>query len=126
MTHPKERGFNRGQLLKGMAGLALGAGTVGAASGCANTTTPIGACAPGTGEGGEAAGLVERKPVGPLGLPLPRPDNSVTWKIEADNQPIPEGTKPEGGTLNLYNYADYLWPGLIKKFEKRYSCQVKL
>src|SRR5690242_12339698 len=99
MTHPKDRGFSRGQLLKGAAGLALGAGTLGAASGCANTTTPIGACETGTGQGSEAASLVEAKPVGPLGLPLPRPDNSVTWKIEADNQPIADGVKPEGGTL---------------------------
>jgi spermidine/putrescine transport system substrate-binding protein len=127
MTHPKDRGLSRGQLLKGVAGLALGAGAAGAASGCANTTTAIGACeGGGTGGAASTSALVESKPAGPLGLPLPRPDNSVTWKILADNQPVAEATQTEGGTLRLYNYADYLWPGLIKKFEKRYGCQVKL
>ena len=60
------------------------------------------------------------------GLPLPRPDYSVTWAVTADNPPIKEGLQPEGGTLNLYNYADYIWPGLIKRFEKQYNCQVKI
>src|SRR5579862_4546914 len=125
MSHPKDRrGMNRAQLLKGAAGLALGAGVLGSAAGCANTTTPIGACETGTTGGG--SDLVVQKPVGPLGLPLPRPDNSVTWAILADNEPVDAGKKPEGGTLNLYNYADYLYPGLIKKFEKEFSCQVKL
>jgi spermidine/putrescine transport system substrate-binding protein len=125
MSHPKDRrGMNRAQLLKGAAGLALGAGVLGSASGCANTTTPIGACE--TGTTGGSSDLVVQKPVGPLGLPLPRPDNSVTWAITADNQPVAPGKKPEGGTLNIYNYADYLWPGLMKKFEHQYKCQVKL
>ncbi len=58
------------------------------------------------------------KPVGPGGLPLPRPDNAVTWAITADNEPIPDGVADEGGPLGIYNYADYLDPSLIKKFEK--------
>jgi spermidine/putrescine transport system substrate-binding protein len=70
--------------------------------------------------------LVVPRPTGPDGLPLPRPDYSVTWAVTADNPPIKEGLQPEGGTLNLYNYADYIWPGLIKRFEKQYNCQVKI
>src|SRR5215813_7416845 len=125
MSHPKDGRVSRRRLLQGAAGLALGASAVGATSGCANTTTPIGACESGnvSGSGSE---LVVAKPVGPLGLPLPRPDNSVTWAITSDNQPVADGKKPEGGTLNIYNYADYLDPALQKKFEKRYGCQVKL
>ena len=69
--------------------------------------------------------LVVPKPTGPLGLPLPRTDNSITWAITDDNQPIKEGLEPEGGTLNVYNYADYIWPGLIKRFEKQLDCKLK-
>ena len=123
MPHPKDRtGLTRGQLLRGAAGAAVGVGTAGVLAGCQNTTTPIGA---GQGGGsGLAAKLVVPKPTGPGGLPLPRNDNSVTWAITTDNSPLPEGKKPEGGTLRLYNYADYLWPGLVKRFQKRYGCKV--
>ena len=58
------------------------------------------------------------KPTGPGGLPLPRPDNAVTWAITDDNQPIADGVADEGGPLGIYNYADYIDPGLVKKFEK--------
>ena len=70
--------------------------------------------------------LVVPRPTGPDGLPLPRPDYSVTWAITADNPPIKNGLKPEGGTLQVFNYADYIWPGLVKKFEKQYDCKVKI
>ena len=70
--------------------------------------------------------LVVPRPTGPNGLPLPRPDYSVTWAITDDNPPIKEGLQPEGGTLNVYNYADYIWPGLVKRFEKQFNCQVKI
>ena len=66
------------------------------------------------------------KPTGPDGLPLPRTDNSVTWAITDDNPPIEDGLKPEGGTLQVYNYADYICPGLVKKFEKQFNCKVQI
>ena len=106
--------MSRRNLLKGAAGGALGIGALGLLAGCENTTTPIGAC-----EGvGTSSNLVVAKPTGPGGLPLPRPDNSVTWAITADNLPIPDGVADEKGPLGIYNYADYLDPSLIKKFEK--------
>jgi spermidine/putrescine transport system substrate-binding protein len=67
-----------------------------------------------------------QKPVGPGGLPLPRTDNAVTWAITENNKPIAEGRPVEKGPLNLYNYADYLDPATIKRFEKRYGVSVKL
>ncbi len=125
MTHPKDRpGLTRSQLLRGAAAAAVGVGAAGGLAGCQNTTTPIGACE-GAG-GGLAAKLVEQKPTGPGGLPLPRSDNSVTWAITDDNPMIAESRKPEGGTLRLYNYADYIWPGLVKRFAKRYDCTVEI
>ena len=121
MAHPKDRpGLTRSQLLKGAAGSALGLSTVGTLAACENTTTPIG------GSGGIESKFVVPKPVGPGGLPLPRPDNSVTWAITPDNEPIPEGRPTEAGPLKVYNYADYIWPGLLKRFEQRYHTKIEL
>jgi spermidine/putrescine transport system substrate-binding protein len=126
MPHPKDhRGLTRGQLLRNTAAAAVGVGAAGIVAGCENTTTPIGACEDGAGLTGLAAQLVEPRPTGPGGLPLPRTDYSITWAITDDNQPIPEGVKPEGGTLKVFNYADYMWPGLVKKFEQQFDCRVE-
>ena len=32
----------------------------------------------------------------------------------------------EGGTLRLYNYADYINPATVKKFEKQFNCKVQV
>ncbi len=122
VAHPKEpRGLTRRRLLQGAAGGAVAIGAGGVLAGCQNTTTPIGAC-----EGGGLSPFVEAKPTGPGGLPLPRPDHSVTWAITDDNQPIAEGLREEGGPLRIFNYADYMDPGLIKKFQKRYGVKVEV
>jgi spermidine/putrescine transport system substrate-binding protein len=122
MAHPKERsGLTRRRLLTGAAGTAVGVGAVGALAGFQNTTTPISSC-----EEGAGSPLVEPKPAGPGGLPLPRPDNSVTWAITEDNRPPPEGAAVESGPLQVYNYPDYVYPALVKKFERRYGTKVKI
>ena len=124
MGHPKDRsGLTRRQLLNRGAGAALAVGGAGLLAGCENTTEPIGS---GGGPSGPASKLVVQKPVGPGGLPLPRTDNAVTWAITENNKPIAEGRPVEKGPLNLYNYADYLDPATIKRFEKRYGVSVKL
>ena len=110
---------------------------MGALAGCANTTTPVGACETNTGtvpgvasttKGGTPAtsSFVVPKPLGPGGVPLPRPDNSVTWAVLDSNKAIDDGVKPEGGTLRIYNYADYIFPDLLKKFEKQFNCKVQV
>ena len=88
---------------------------------CENTTDPVGNAATGS-----SSPLVVPKPLGPGGLPLPRTDNSVTWAILDDNQPIPDGKEPEGGSLRVYNYADYLDPDTLKKFETEFNCRVEV
>jgi spermidine/putrescine transport system substrate-binding protein len=114
MAHPKDpKGLTRTQLLKRAAVGAAGVGGVTLLAGCENTTVPLGACDTGGG-----STLVEPKPVGPGGLPLPRSDNSVTWAITDDNLPIADGLKPETGPLTVFNYADYLDPATVKKFQK--------
>ena len=121
MAHPRDRsGLSRRRLLQGAAGGALGVGALGALTGCQNTTTPIGACEDG------GSNLVVTKPTGPGGLPLPRPDNSVTWAITDDNQPIADGVADEGGPLQVYNYADYMDPALVKRFEKETGRKVQI
>ena len=122
MSHPKDRsGLSRKELLTGAAAGAVGVGVLGGLAACQNTTTPIG-----TGEGGAGSPLVVPKPLGPGGLPLPRPDNSVTWAITDDNQPIPDSTPVESGPLQVYNYPDYIYPGLVKKFEQLHGAKVKI
>src|SRR5262249_56003879 len=39
---------------------------------------------------------------------------------------IRDGRAPDGGPLQLYNYADYIWPGLVKRFEKKYGTKVQI
>jgi spermidine/putrescine transport system substrate-binding protein len=126
MPHPKDRpGLTRGQLLRGAAAAAVGVGTAGSLAACQNTTTPIADCAPSGGGGGSP--LVEAKPVGPGGAPLPRNDNSITWAITEDNQPIEDGLSQEtGATLRLFNYADYIDPALLQEFRRDFDCKVEL
>jgi spermidine/putrescine transport system substrate-binding protein len=122
MTHPKDRsGISRRTLLKGAAGGALGIGAMGVLAGCENTTTPIGAC-----EGDGSSNLVVPKPTGPGGLPLPRPDNAVTWAITSDNEPIADGVPDEDGPLTIYNYAEYLDPSLVRAFQKLTGRKVEI
>jgi spermidine/putrescine transport system substrate-binding protein len=124
MRHPKDRpGLTRRQLLRRAGGAAVGVAGIGALAGCENTTEPIGS---GGGPSGPASKLVVPKPTGPGGLPLPRTDNAVTWAITENNKPIAEGRAVEKGPLNLYNYADYLDPATLKRFEKQYGVSVKL
>ena len=127
MKHPKDRGpggINRRQLIQRSAATAAGLATAGLVAGCENTTTPIGAEA--AGPTGAAAELVVQKPTGPGGLPLPRIDNSVTWAITEDNKPIADGKTPEAGPLKIYNYADYIDPATVKKFQKLFNTKVQV
>jgi spermidine/putrescine transport system substrate-binding protein len=96
-------------------------GVLGGLAACQNTREPIGG-----GEGGSGSRLVEAKPLGPGGLPLPRPDNAVTWAIADDNPPIAEGTPVERGPLQVYNYPDYLYPALVRKFEQEHGVKVEI
>ena len=126
MAHPKDRsGISRRQFVRNTAVAAAGLGVAGAAAGCENTTTPIGAETAG-GPTGAAAELVVPKPTGPAGLPLPRPDNSVTWAITDDNKGIPEGRPVERGPLRIFNYADYIDPATIKKFQGETGTKVQV
>src|SRR6516164_9047249 len=61
------------------------------------------------------------------GIPLPRPNNRVTWPIYKDNPAIKSGLQPEqNATLRIFNWVAYLNPQCMKDFGKKYNCQVQL
>jgi len=50
------------------------------------------------------------------------PAHPVKWEIASDNKPIADGLPPEqNATVNIYTYTDYLDPGALKAFEKKYK-----
>ncbi|HEY0387553.1 MAG TPA: spermidine/putrescine ABC transporter substrate-binding protein [Gaiellales bacterium] len=116
--HPKDRrsGATRRDFLlrSGGAAFALsGAGSLLAA--CSNSTTANNSVA--TGANGQK--------LGPLGLPLARPNGPVT--IPRYEQPIASGMQPEtGGDFVIFNYPDYIDPALLKAFGKKYGVTCKV
>ena len=49
-----------------------------------------------------------------------------TWAVTEQNPPIADGLELESGTLQLFNYADYIDPATVKKFEKQFDTDVKI
>jgi spermidine/putrescine transport system substrate-binding protein len=121
-----ERGLSRRSLLRNAGLLAGAAGTAGLVAGCENTTTPVQA---GTGAGGGGEGLLGDPtaggPVDAAGIPLARRDYPVTLPRIGDS--VESGAQPEsGGQLKIYNYADYLAPGVAKEFGRREGVSVRV
>jgi len=59
-------------------------------------------------------------------LPLPRPDNPVTWHVPG-NQAIASGLPPErGATLQVYNWVAYVNQACVNNFAKKYKCKVEV
>ena len=104
--HPRESRYGRREFLGRSA-----AGVVGLSS----LSTLLAACG---GATGGASGGTE--------IPLARPDNPVKWTIYDDNPAIASGLEPEAGPLKIYNWNAYLWPGLVKQFEKEYGVDVQV
>src|SRR3954468_20674221 len=99
--HPRERGRTRRDFL-----VASG-GTVAALAGA---DALLGAARALAAPGGA--------PVGPGGIPLARRDHPVTLPLYPDNRAIPSGRAPEKGPLQVFNWADYINPKVIKDFQK--------
>jgi len=96
--------------------VAAGAGALGALAGCENTTTPVAAGDVGEGSGkGILGDPPAGGPVDAAGIPLARRDYPVV--LPRIGEPVASGAKPErGGELQIYNYADYLNPAVLKAF----------
>jgi spermidine/putrescine transport system substrate-binding protein len=64
--------------------------------------------------------------VGPNNIPLPRPNNPVTWPT-AGNKPIASGLPIEtGATLQVYNWVAYVNQACVNAFAKKYKCKVEV
>lgn len=93
--------------------------SVAALGACATSSVIVPGGSPG-GDGGSPG--ASGGSTAPSGLTIASPDNPVTWPLSPDNPAIADGLKPEqGGVLQLYNYADYLAPSLVKAFIKKYA-----
>ena len=103
----RSRSLPRRTFLSRMALLAVGGpATLEALAACAKSPETAG------GSGGGAT---------PGTLKIASPANPVTWPIDKSAL-IADGLTPEkGATLQLYNYADYIGPKVVKAFEKKYA-----
>jgi spermidine/putrescine transport system substrate-binding protein len=117
--HPKEGWRNGRPPIPGVsrrAFLRRGAGAGAALLGAAGAGSLLSACS-----GALATGTLGKP------LPLPRPDNPVTWPIYADNRPIKSGLLPErDATLKIYNWVAYVNPQSLDDFGKKYNCKVEV
>jgi len=108
---PSDPGPSRRDFLRGGAASAVllgGAGSLLAA--CSSSSSP-GASSPLTSGG----------------IPLPRPNNPVTWPIFSDNKPIKSGlTAEKGATLKIYNWVAYVNQQCLNDFGKKYNCHVQV
>jgi len=114
MAHPREgwqghgapRKLTRRSFLGRGAGAALAVGAVGAVpllDACASALAGTGA------------------------VPLPRPDNPVTWPVFTGNEAIKSGLQPEeGATLQVYNWVAYVNQAVVNSFAKKYKCKVQV
>jgi spermidine/putrescine transport system substrate-binding protein len=121
--HPKE-GWHAGrppipgvsQGISRRAFLRRGAGAGALALGASGAGPLLSAC----------SGALATGPVG-RSLPLPRPNNPVTWPIYADNKPIKSGLPPErNATLKIYNWVAYVNQQCLNDFGKKYNCKVEI
>ncbi len=64
--------------------------------------------------------------VGPNNIPLPRPNNPVTWPV-TDNAAIASNLPLETGTtLQVYNWVAYINQACVNSFAKKYNCKVEV
>lgn len=114
--HPRERPTTRRQFL-----FRAGA-TVGALSGVDALLSACGGSAkPAATTGGNGGVLM-----GPGGIPLARRDHPVTLPIYHDNVAVDSGLDLEKGPLNLFNWAAYINPAVVRKFEREFKVQVSI
>jgi spermidine/putrescine transport system substrate-binding protein len=124
-SKPSEEGLSRRSLLRRGGALAATAGAAAALTGCENTTTPVVAAGSGGGGKGILGDPTAGGPVDSAGIPLARKDYPVV--LPRRGEAVKSSVKPErGGELQIYNYADYLNPAVIKAFGKQEGVSVRV
>jgi spermidine/putrescine transport system substrate-binding protein len=125
-SKPLEEGVSRRSLLRRGGALALLGGAAASLTACENTTTPVAAAGEGAGNGkGILGDPTAGGPVDSAGIPLARRDYPVVMPKIGDH--VASSVKPErGGELQIYNYADYLNPEVLKAFGKQEGVSVRV
>jgi spermidine/putrescine transport system substrate-binding protein len=60
-------------------------------------------------------------------VPLPRPDNPVTWPLFSDNQAIASNlTAERDATLQIYTWEAYINQDCVNAFAKKYKCKAQI
>ena len=114
--HPRERPTTRRQFL-------IRAGTVvGTLSGADLLLSACGGSAKSAATTTGTNGVL----MGPGGIPLARRDHPVTLPLYVDNKAIASGMDPEQGPLQLFNWAAYINPATVKKFEREHNVQISI
>ena len=125
-SKPPDEGLSRRSLFRRGGALAATAGVGAALAGCENTTTPV--AADGAGAAAARASSATRPRAAPstaAGIPLARRDYPVV--LPALGDVVASSAKPErGGELQIYNYADYLNPAILKAFGKQEGVSVRV
>jgi spermidine/putrescine transport system substrate-binding protein len=106
--HRRPTPMSRRQFLRRSAGAAVALPSLSAI---------LAACSkPGTVSGGGSTG--------PSAFPIARQDNPVT--LPMNGEPIPADTPIEkGATLQVYNWADYMWKKVLSEFEDKFDCHIE-
>jgi spermidine/putrescine transport system substrate-binding protein len=102
-VHPREgwqgHGMPRRSFLKG----SVTAAALAALAGCASDLTGSGS------------------------VPLPRPNNPVTWPVFTGNGPVKSGLAPErDATLQIYTWEAYINQAVVNAFTKKYKCKAQV
>ena len=127
MAHPRERRtgreLDRREFLRRTAGAAIALPTLAA---ILDACTKPGTTGGGASQSGSAIGVGGFLPPG-APYPLARQDMPVTWNIFDDNPAIASNQTPEkGATLQIYNWDQYIWTSVVRKFCDRYKCNYKI
>jgi spermidine/putrescine transport system substrate-binding protein len=91
--------------------------SAGAAIALPSLSAILAACSkPGTSSDGGTASSTS--------FPIARKDNPVTLRM--NGEPIAADTPIEkGATLQIYNWADYMWKKVLSEFEDKFDCKIE-
>ncbi|HYF12090.1 MAG TPA: spermidine/putrescine ABC transporter substrate-binding protein [Actinomycetota bacterium] len=107
-AHPRGRSLSRRDFLRRSAGAAVALPSFAAILAACQDR----AADPGSGGNGATTSLA-------------RPDNPVTLALTDDNPPIDDGLSPEAGPLRIFNWNDYVYKKVLKRFEDEFGVEIE-